>query len=50
MVDLLNAMYTDLNGMPDVEELIYLRAEALSSQEAADINVAERRHRMVDLF
>ena len=50
MVDLLCAMYTDLDGMPDVEEVIYLGAEALSSQEAADIEVEERRQRMVDLF
>ena len=42
MVDLLIAMYTDLNGMPDVKEFMYLRAEALSSQEAADIEMTER--------
>ena len=44
------AMDTDLNSMLDVEELRYLRAEVLSSQEAADIEVEERRQRMVDLF
>ena len=43
-------MDTDLNSMLDVEELRYLRAEVLSSQEAADIEVEERRQRMVDLF
>ncbi len=43
-------MDTNLNGTLDVEELVHLRAEVLSSQEAADIEVEERRQRMVDLF
>ena len=30
--------------------VLWAHAEALSSQEAADIEVAERRQRMVDLF
>lgn len=36
--------------MADCLMLSYPHAEALSSQEAADAEVAERRQRMVDLF
>ena len=43
-------MDTNHNGSLDVEEFMYLRAEFLSSQEAAYIEVEERRQRMVDLF